>query len=538
VLVVGAGPTGLALACELARRNVPVRIIDKAPEPFAGSRGKGLQPRTLEVLDDLDVVEQALAWGIEGIPMRTHETGEAPVDSRSRANQEVRTPDVPYPVGVIIPQWRTERILRDRLGTLGVSVEQSTELVSFDQSDDGVTGTLRTPDGDVRIDVDYVIGCDGGHSSIRKALGVGFEGTTADDGFMLIADLEVTGLPADHWHMYFGSSGFIALCPFAGIPSWQIQAVTAPDPVTGTVPQPSLEVFRRIFAEVAGDPGVTLDNPTWMSTYRVNERMVDRYRVGRVFLAGDAAHVHSPAGGLGMNTGIQDAYNLGWKLAMVLAGQAGPELLDTYEAERLPIAAWTLGISGDRLKKAADGFMAGRNGFAEMGTAETRQLGLGYRWSPLAVELVDRESPDGLLRAGDRAPDAPCVDASGTSVRLFDLFRGPHFTLLGFGAGCADAVREVAAARPGLVDAHLVDPSGDVIDGDGCAVAAYGVTGDALVLVRPDGYVGLIGAPTDAEAVLAYLDQRRSDVDVDVDVDHDTGLDVDHDTSSSIRSHA
>jgi 2-polyprenyl-6-methoxyphenol hydroxylase-like FAD-dependent oxidoreductase len=516
VLVVGAGPTGLTLACELARRNVPVRIIDKAPEPFAGSRGKGLQPRTMEVLDDLDVVEQALAWGTEGIALRTYKAGEPPVDTEPQASQ-VRTPDVPYPQGVVIPQWRTERILRERLAEFGVSVEQSTELLAFEQSDDHVTGTLHGPAGDEHVEPAYIIGCDGGHSSIRKALGVDFAGETADVPGMIIADLEVSGLDRDRWHMYFNDNGFIALCPFAGIPSWQIQAVVALDG-NGRLPEPSLEVFRQAFADIAGDPGVTMDNPTWLSTYRVNERMVDAYRVGRLFLAGDAAHVHSPAGGLGMNTGIQDAYNLGWKLAMVVAGQAAPELLDTYEEERLPIAAWTLGTSNERLKAAVEGFTAGRNGFAEIGTPEIRQLGLGYRWSSLAVELVERE---GLLRAGDRAPDAPCVDTAGASVRLFDLFRGPHFTLLGFGAGCADAVREVAAARPGLVEAHLVDPTGDVVD-SGFAASAYDITGDTLVLVRPDGYVGLIGSATDQDAVLAHLDQRRIDLTED----------------RSIRSHA
>jgi 2-polyprenyl-6-methoxyphenol hydroxylase-like FAD-dependent oxidoreductase len=501
VLVVGAGPTGLTLACELARRNVPVWIVDRSPEPFAGSRGKGLQPRTMEVLDDLDVVEQALAWGTEGIAMRTNNAGQPPVDTRPH-DAEVRTPDVPYPKGVIIPQWRTERILRERLAVLGVSVRQSTELVGFEQSDDHVTATLRGPDGEERIDVDHLVGCDGGHSMVRKALGVGFAGETPDLPAMIIADLEVTGLDRGYWHTYFGEAGFIALCPFAGIPSWQIQAVVAPDE-SDRMPQPSLEVFRKAFADIAGEPGVTLDNPTWLSTYRVNERMVDAYRVGRVFLAGDAAHVHSPAGGLGMNTGIQDAYNLGWKLAMVVSGQAEPALLDTYEQERLPIAAWTLGLSGERLKAAIDGFTAGRNGFAEIRTPEARQLGLGYPWSSLSVELVDRTD---VLRAGDRAPDAPCVDTAGVSVRLFDLFRGPHFTLLGFGAGCTEAVRQVAAARPDLATAHLVDPDGDVVDGDGHAVTAYGITGETLVLVRPDGYVGLIGAATDADAVVSYLD--------------------------------
>ncbi len=488
VLVVGAGPTGLALACELARRNVAVRIVDRASEYFGGSRGKGLQPRTLEVLDDLGVVDEAFEWGIEGIGFRNYRPGEPPVDTDPQAEQ-VRTPAVPYPKSVVIPQWRTERILRDRLATLGVPVELGTELVDFEQSADDVTVTLTGPAGTERVTADYLVGCDGGHSMVRKALGIEFAGETAETAAMIIADLEVTGLPRDRWHMWVGERGFLALCPFTGVSSWQAQAVV-PD-----LPEPSLAAFQQIFADVAGLPGVELANPTWLSTYRVNERVVDRFRVGRVFVAGDAAHVHSPAGGLGMNTGIQDAYNLGWKLAAVLAGEPD-SLLDSYESERLPIAAWTLGTSTERLRTIADGFAKGENRFSDMGGSEVRQLGLGYRGSELSREFTDR---DGRLRAGDRAPDARCVDGNGVTVRLFDLFRGPHWTLLGFGAGSAVAIREAATRRPG--EAFLVAPDGDVVDVDGHAADTYGVTDDTLVLVRPDGYVAAIGAAGDLPAI-------------------------------------
>lgn len=502
VLVVGAGPTGLAMACELARRNVPVRIVDKAPEYFRGSRGKGLQPRTLEVFDDLGVVDEAFAWGIEGIRFRNYRPGQPPVDTDPRVDQ-VRTPAVPYPKSVVIPQWRTERILRDRLATFGTHVELGTELVGFEQSADGVTVTLTGPAGTERVVVDYLIGCDGGHSAVRKALGIEFAGETADTAAMIIADLEVAGLPDDRWYMWMGESGFLALCPFAGVSSWQAQAVVP------ELPEPSLEAFRRIFTDVAGLPGVELANPSWLSTYRVNVRMAEHTRVGRVFIAGDAAHVHSPAGGLGMNTGIQDAYNLGWKLAAVLAGE-GDSLLDTYAEERVPVAAWTLGTSSERLQRIADGFAKGENRFADADGTDVRQLGIGYRWSGLSREFTDR---DGRLRAGDRAPDAPCLDRNGANVRLFDLFRGPHWTLLGFGAGSTDAIGEAAAIHPG--EAFLVGR--DVLDPDGHAADAYGVSGDTLVLVRPDGYVAAIGEPGDVRAMLdqpgwRHLDprQRRS----------------------------
>jgi 2-polyprenyl-6-methoxyphenol hydroxylase-like FAD-dependent oxidoreductase len=474
------------------------RRADRGPaaQPSPGSRGKGLQPRTLEIFDDLGVVEEVLTWGIPGIRLRSQRAGQPPEDSDPQGAQ-VPTPSVPYPKGVIIPQWRTERILRERLASLGVQVEQSTEVVSFEQVAQGVQVTLNDAPP---IAVDYLIGCDGGHSVVRKVLGVGFAGETADTAAMIIGDVEVTGLPADRWYMWFGNHGFISLCPFAGVSSWQLQAVADP------LPEPSLPAFRQIFADVAGLPGVTLDNPTWQSTYRVNERMVDSFRAGRVFLAGHAAHVHSPAGGLGMNTGIQDACNLGWKLAAVLRGEADEDLLDTYQEERLRIAAWTLSTSNSRLQGLMSGFSAGRNGFLTQGGPEVRQLGLGYRWSSLAHESMPRED---LLRAGDRAPDAPCVTDTGEPVRLFDLFRGPHYTLLGFGAGTAAAVRSIAAARP--VSTHVIAPDGDVVDPSGDAVAAYGISEDTLVLVRPDGYVGVIASPEDVAAVLEHPGWRRLD---------------------------
>jgi FAD binding domain len=207
--------------------------------------------------------------------------------------------------------------------------------------------------------------------------------------------------------------------------------------------------------------------------------MVERMRVGRVFLAGDAAHVHPIAGGLGMNTGIQDAYNLGWKLGLVIAGQAGPALLDTYDEERLPIAAWLLDITSERLAAVLDAIRIPGGGLDAVITSETSQLGLGYRWSSLSAT-------DG----GDRAPDAPCRHpGTGAPTTLFDVFAGPHFTLLRFGA-----------APP--VEHPLVKPW-QVVDPDGYAARAYAVTGDRLVLVRPDNHIALVTA--DASAVHDYL---------------------------------
>ena len=481
VLIAGAGPTGLSLAVDLARRGVRVRIIDRAAEYPAGSRGKGLQPRSQEVLHDLGVGPDLWRDSFAGLPrrhyQRGHEAMESPADGDPRA-------DTRFPLPLIIPQWRIEQLLRARLAAAGITVELGNELVEFHQ--DAELVTARTASGD-RITARYLVGCDGARSTVRKALGIGFRGESRPEERMLIGDVEVRGLARDHWHMWYDDAGWLALCPFAGTDSWQVQAVLPPD-ADGTPRQPSLDVFRTAVAEITGRPEIELDNLTWSSVYRVNERMVDRFRAGRVFLAGDAAHAHSPAGGLGMNTGIQDAYNLGWKLGLVLSHLAGPELLDSYQAERLPVAAWTLDISGRRLRAIAAS--AGTQGGFDAGASpETGQLGLGYRDSALAVDLAQ-----GPVRAGDRAPDA---ELKSTGGRVHDLLEGTGFTLLGFGASCRDAVDELAGSE--LVHAHLIPPD------ETEAWERYGIDADTLVLVRPDGYLGLVAPGSRPGAIGEYF---------------------------------
>jgi len=455
VLIAGAGPTGLTLACDLARRGVDVRVVEK--ERAAGSRGKGLQPRTLEVFDDLGVIDAIRAAGREYPPLRSYAGGEVVWEGRMHEPHEP-TPEVPYPNALMLPQWRTEQILRDRLAELGGRVDRA-ELTDLSQDEDGVTAGLG---GTERVRAAYLVGADGGRSTVRKRLGVGFAGETRETERMLLADVRTDDLDRDHWHMWADPAARTlraGLCPLPGTDVFQLTA-----PLTGTdTPELTLETFQRILAEVSD---VRLRDAGWMSIYRVNIRMADRFRDRRVFLAGDAAHVHSPAGGQGLNTGVQDAYNLGWKLAAERA-------LDTYEEERLPVAAGVLGIS-TRLYRA----MADRQAEAYRRGPETEQLGVGYPGGSLAV---------GGGRAGERAPDAPLRDG-----RLFDVFRGPHFTLLGFGAGHAATVARVNERYGPAVRAYTVGETGDLADTGGHARRAYGT--DGLVLVRPDGYIGVYDA--------------------------------------------
>lgn len=380
VLIVGSGPTGLTLACDLARRSVAVRIIDKSPDFPRSSRAKGPNPRSLEVLEDLGIVDRVLAAGSTPPPMRKYRNG-LPITDTDPFEASRPTPDTPYDRPWMIAQWRLEEILRDRLAEYGVHVELDAEATGLAAGPDSVTVTLA--DGR-NLAARYVVGCDGGHSSVRKLLGIPFEGKTTEEQMMVCGDVEADGLDRDYWHQWFDEDGAVLLCPIPGTPSgWWFQAGPERDRAGAPVP-PSLESFRRLFARHTGLPGTHLTRADLLSTYRVNERMADRYRVGRVLLAGDAAHVHSIAGGLGMNTGIQDAFNLGWKLARVVTGQSDPGLLDTYEEERLPVASWTLDITSERLRATLEAIKQPGGGLDAAGTAETTGLTRGYHWSSLS----------------------------------------------------------------------------------------------------------------------------------------------------------
>ena len=393
VLIAGAGPTGLTLALDLARRGISFRLIDAATAPFEGSRGKGLQPRTLEIFDDLGVIGAILAAGAPYPRFRFH-LGRFSLRVGSIGSWRQPTDGVPYPNLWMVPQARTEAILRDRLSALGGKVEFGYALTAFTQNQHGVDATVSTGE---RVRADFLVGCDGGHSMVRKALGLRFDGETVDEKPLLVADVEVNGLDSRDWHVWpFAKDGAVALCPLPNTSLFQFtaRAKTAEAGVESTVHKITGHVVKRV---------------AWSSIYRPSARMVDRYRVGRVFLAGDAAHVHPPTGGQGLNTGVQDAYNLSWKLAHVIGG-APDSLLDTYEVERLPIAAAVLGLT-KRLHKTRS---------IARGDA-TNQLALHYRMSPLSSGV-----PFVMLHPGDRMPDARLDDGS----RLFDHLRGPHSTEL------------------------------------------------------------------------------------------------------------
>jgi len=499
VLIIGAGPTGLTLACDLARRNVDFRIIDKAPAYFAGSRGKGLQPRSLEVFDDLGIVERILSHGRFHLPFRAYE-GVTILGDRDLHEGRHPTPDAPYASTLIIAQWRVEETLRQLLTDAGSHVELGTELIGIEQDEDGVTATLQKENAQEQVRCKYLVAADGGRSFVRKFMKFGFEGETWEDARMFVGDVRVDGLDRDHWHTWPNHpNGWLALCPLPSTESFQFQAAIS----SQGEEEASLETFQRLVCERTGRSDLELYDPTWLSLYRVNIRMVDGYRIGRVFLSGDAAHVHTPAGGQGMNTGIQDSYNLGWKLGLALGG-ANAALLDTYEEERLPVAASVLGIT-TRLSRE---FAANKNQLSR--DPATLQLGINYRDSSLS----NRECPSPLsLEAGDRAPDAPLSDARGGRLRLFDLFRGPWFTLLDIGAtgieglnGFGERYREnlriysIAGER-----VQTRDSQGILVDDEGHVSRAYRGKERVLVIIRPDGYIGWLGEAGAIGSAESYL---------------------------------
>jgi len=447
VVVVGAGPTGLALGVDLARRGVDALVVEKADGLFPGSRGKGLQPRTLEVLEDLGVLDAILAAGGRYPVGMIWQDGERVGEHRMFDADEVKEAagDSAFTEPWMVPQWRTQEILFARLQGLGGRVEFGREVVGLDQDEDGVS--VRFASGP-ELRARYVAAADGGRSAVRRALGIGMTGETVDQKPVLVSDVRISGLDRDNWHVFpprGDDDGYLSICPLAGTEDFQLVA-QFPE---GTAMDVSLDGIRKVAAARSHLAPEDVTEVRWASEFRPRAALADRFRSGRVFLAGDAAHVHSPAGGQGLNTSVQDAYNLGWKLGAVLRGGASAALLDTYEEERRPIAAQMLGIS-----------TGVHRGEVRRGAA-TVQLGLGYRESSLAEDM---RADAGAVRAGDRAPDATIQ-----GVRLFDALRGPHWTLVALGT-------EAAALDAKSV--HVVQ---------GPAQEPYG---KGLFLVRPDGYVG------------------------------------------------
>lgn len=503
VLIIGAGPTGGALAIDLGRRGHTVRLVDASPGAFDGSRAKGIQPRSLEVLEDLGALEGVLTHG-STYPLMGIHLGPATVPWRMFKNRPPR-PGVPYPNTWLISQQSTNAALHVRARRLGILPEFSTTLTALAQDEEGVTATLALDDDGEEprtetVTARYLVGADGGSSTVRRSIGIPFQGSTDEADRVILFDAVTSGLSRNRWHVWPGlGKTFVSACPLpsSDLFQWMIRIRADED-----APDLSRAALTARLADRIGAKTARIGEIAWTSVFRPNVRLARSYRSSRVFLAGDAAHVHTPAGAQGLNTGLQDSYNLGWKLSQVLHG-APESLLDTYEAERQPIAAAVLGLSTEKY----DGLGTLDLKSITRGDAE-QQLGLHYHGGPLAP--VDAPATS-ALRVGDRAPDARVSAQTGGDRRIFDTFAGPHFTLLAAGTGAADdairlawpdtgaalvrvivAADDAAAANLGVgvsggarADHVLIDRGGEFAD-------MYGISGDTLILVRPDGYIGAV----------------------------------------------
>jgi len=478
VIVAGAGPTGLALACGLRAAGVDVRVFDTAAGPAVTSRALGLQPRGVEVLDRLGALGDLPDRGLPIRSVTIH------VDGRELASFPVGQPTrLGGPRGLLMSQADIEGALRDRLTALGGSVEWGRGVDGFAPGSDAVT--VRLDDGS-EIDAAWVVGADGAHSVVRKAMGVGFPGVPIVERFLLAdvhADIDLQRGGATSW---LRGDMVLAAFPLPGDDLWRVMA---PAPTEfGDEPTPEV-IVDYLRARLAAEAGGTIRSVEWISSFRIHRRLADSYRRGRVLLAGDAAHIHSPLGGQGMNTGIGDAENLAWKLALVVSGRADQRLLDTYEAERRPIAKGVLETTSSVTKVVVGQGRASRLlrdrivvplmnqvWLQNLITERASQLRVSYRHGPLGAGL-SRFLPG--VRAGDRVADRTCTRYDGTTVRLFDVL-GPEWAVLG-PQPFADAARE-----------RLGD------------VAALRGEREAL-LVRPDGHLAWRG--TDAAGLRAWLDK-------------------------------
>jgi 2-polyprenyl-6-methoxyphenol hydroxylase-like FAD-dependent oxidoreductase len=489
VLVVGAGPTGLTAALELSRLGVDVRIVERAVAASTTSRALGVQARTIELLRPRGVADDMLRLGNRVSAATLY------ADGRRLAGIELHRMPSEFNFILMLAQSETERLLTEQLSRQGVSVQRGVEFVSLTQDDSEVRVMLRHGDGTLEtVDAAYVIAADGSHSPVRKAVGLGFEGRSLPQNYVL-GDVRLAGeIPTDQLSVFLAPNGFLAVFPM-GDGRFRFMA-TDPDGITGDAAEPSLADIQRLY-----DRTVHLDAQlyglNWSSRFRINSRHMTTLRAGRVFFGGDAAHVHSPAGGQGMNAGIQDMINLGWKLAMVSGGTARPELLDTYETDRLPVITQLVAMTerATRVFNSTSPLVHGlltrltpavlsRSAVQDEAASSLGQMAASYRACPIAKG----GGRIGGLRAGDRVPDIRLPEG-----RLYDLLDQSRFTLFVLGdPGPAETARR---------------EWGDALAVRLVAQSTELASACTWLLVRPDGYLAAAGPAHQTARLNRWLDR-------------------------------
>lgn len=497
ILVVGAGPTGLVLALWLARLGVRVRVIDKTAEPGTTSRALAVQARTLELYRQLDLTEAVVAEGHRVPAANLWVKGEA---AARVAFGSVGSDLTPYPFLHIFPQDQHERLLIERLQSLGVAIERRTELIRFTDEGDRVIARLRGPDAqEIECTAAYIAGCDGARSTVRETIGTGFPGGTYRQVFY-VADVEAAGPAVNgELHIDLDEADFLGVFPLAGPGKARLIGTVRDERAADAGKLTFNDVSNRAITHLK----VEVNKVNWFSTYHVHHRVTDHFRKGRAFLLGDAAHIHSPAGGQGMNTGIGDAINLAWKLAAVVAGRAGDDLLDSYEAERIGFArrlvattdrifsfATAEGRIADILRTRVAPILiprvAGFEAVREYLFRTVSQVMLNYRDGPLS------RGGAGQVHGGDRLPwvridGADNFDALKTMDWQVHVYGSAS---AGLTAWCAD--REVPLHVFAWRSEH----------------EAAGLARDALYLLRPDTYVALADGAGAPDALSRYFSDR------------------------------
>jgi len=512
VLIVGAGPTGLMLGNQLGRRGVRALIIDRHPGPTVQTRALGVQARTLEIYAHLGIIEQALALGTR--------TAAANMWTEGRKAARVPLGDIgrdlsPYPFVLILGQDDNERLLGEALRKWGMDVQWSTELVALAQTSEHVSATLKQPDGSTReINTRWVAGCDGAHSAVRTLNKIAFVGAPYEHVFF-VADTTVTGpMVPGELNVFLYLDGFHLFFPMRGTNHWRI---------VGIVPRELRERddldFDAVVPGVRKKVGSTLavQACSWFSTYRIHHRRAERFRDRRCFLLGDAAHIHSPVGAQGMNTGLQDSYNLAWKLALVVSGRTGETLLDSYESERVPVAErllkttdqafslivsdrWLAGIFRTRLLAKILAFAMTLDGIRKLAFRTISQIGIHYRRSPLSETRAG--FPNGAPQAGDRFPWLRIkLSPQGSVEDLFTRLDDTRFNLIVIGQ---PSLPDGPSPHSDLVLTHRV-PDDPVNDQE---LTRAHIPKPSFFLLRPDGHIGLAGTHLEAAALTRYLAER------------------------------
>ena len=528
VAVIGAGPVGLTAAAELARYGVSVRVVDRRAGPVEHSHAAVVHVRSQEVFEAMGVAERIVPIGFPLQYISLSAFG------KLLGGIRVHGVDGPYPGPRVISQREVETALAEHAAAQGAAIDRPAEVTGITEAEDGFTIALRRPDGSTEeFQAGYVIGCDGGHSFVRERFGIGFPGERYDGFEFIHADAQLRWSHlSGRGYVYVTKDRLVLLFPFDGAGRYRVLcARTDQDPENHGEPQ--LDELQAILREVSGDAEAELSEASWLARWRSTHRIAERFQVGRVFLAGDAGHIHVPVGGQGMNTGIQDGFNLAWKLAAVIKGQAQPDLLDTYQSERYPVAE-------DLLRGTDRGFhlMVQPNDLASFalklfGSSVIAMEGVQDRLRRVLGEVTINYRPSALAEdhggsigpiAGDRAPDGVVVRAADRrTLRLLEAIAGPRWSLLVFAgleaesgiAALLDLAQQVAQRFGGQVAPVLVTPGAvpeawpgtALYDRDNLLHERYGVRHAALYLIRPDWYVGFRAPATRGELLLKYLER-------------------------------